>query len=109
MADPNANRRNIKILACEDCGDCITGILEADDAYQSFTLWPSGKLTIEESYPKARYRDLEQFQGAMGKFEPYTFFLREPVKMPLHALFYREVRNGLSEKPALRRGIAKTI
>jgi hypothetical protein len=58
MADPTVSRGNMKILAYEDCGDCITGILETDDAYQSFTLWPSGKLTVEESYPKDRYRDL---------------------------------------------------
>jgi hypothetical protein len=73
--------RVMKILAFEDCGDCITGILETDDAYKSFTLWPSGKLTMEESYPKARYRDLEHFQGVMGKFEPYIFFLKEPVEI----------------------------
>ena len=80
MAHSTAGRGNIEILAYEDCGDRITGILETDDAYWGFTLWPSGKLSMEESYPKDRYRDLEYYQCVMGKFEPYTFFLKEPVE-----------------------------
>ena len=79
MANPTASQGMVKILAYEDCGDCITGILETDEAYQGFTLWPSGKLSMEESYTKDRYRDLEHFQGVMGKFEPYHFFQKEPV------------------------------
>ncbi len=31
MADPTVSRGNMKILVYEDCGDCITGILETDE------------------------------------------------------------------------------
>ena len=85
MAYRTATQGSLKILAYEDCGDCIIGILETDEAYQCFTLWPSGRLTLEENYPKDRYRDLEHFQCIMGKFEPYHFFLNEPVVIALPA------------------------
>jgi hypothetical protein len=85
----------MRILAYEECRDCFTGVLEAGEAYWTFQLTADDRLDLEHEYPKENYRDLEHFQGVMGKFEPYVFFLTEPLKVD--PLTYEALKQAAEE------------
>ena len=66
----------------------------------AFAVGPDDRLDLEQTYPKERYRDLAHFQGVMGKFEPYIFFLRKPVEVEAVSFkALKELAQGATGKP----------
>lgn len=86
----------MRILAYEECRDCFTGVLETGEAYWAFLLTADNRLDLDHEYPKGRYRNLEHFQGVMGKFEPYVFFLTEPLEVD--PLTYQALKQAVEER-----------
>lgn len=81
------SRRGIKtyrILAIDGIpGDIGTeGYMDdGSDSYKRFAVDTSGELHILAEYPKSRYGNEYIFSQIMGKFDPYVFFLKEPVEV----------------------------
>ena len=71
----------MKLISIEDCQDCMTGFIDDGDVYRSFTLRENNELRFNRDYPKERYADYDTFATIFGKFDPYVFFLKEPVEI----------------------------
>ena len=82
----------IKIVAFEPCqSDNKLGILDMGDHYMDFHM-VAGVVSLGKTYPKSEYKDYETFAGVMGKFDPYTIFLQNPVVIA--ALTKTEIDNA---------------
>lgn len=49
--------------------------------YQEFVIDYNDKITIIQNLPVKDYNDYEHFVGVMGKFMPYTRFLKDPIPL----------------------------
>ena len=71
----------MKLLAVERTGaKAFVGYTEDGDAYQSFHL-ADDKWDTTYTYPKKDYPNYEHFAAVIGKFDPYSRFLREPIPL----------------------------
>lgn len=50
-------------------------------SYKRFAVDSNGELHIMAEYPKSQYGDEYMFSQIMGKFDPYVFFMKEPVEV----------------------------
>jgi hypothetical protein len=70
----------MKIIALERTPkDIFNGYVDDDDRYRSFSASPEEDVYIDTSYKKKDYKNYQHFVNVMGKFDPYTGFLRNPV------------------------------
>jgi hypothetical protein len=76
-----------RLIGYEDGGSkSICAIIETEDEYLVCTVWDDGKLMIDDRHQKSRFRDLDHFQGVMGKFDPYALFLKKPQEIDFPAI-----------------------
>ena len=86
----------IKIINIESGskGD-FHGFVDYPDDYVDFVMSPQGKVTEGHRYGKAEYdRGYEHFAAVFGKFDPYVFFLKEPIT--ISELSLEEVKRAWS-------------
>jgi hypothetical protein len=79
----------IKILSIEKHLERITCCVETEIAYQFLTIDRYDNIEKHGSYNKADYKSFTHFWNIMGKFDPHTLFLKEPIL--LNQLTYAEL------------------
>ena len=90
----------MKLISLERIKGGFSGFIEDGPCYFSFTALKGEDVELEREYQKARYWDYETFAAVMGKFNPYIFFLKEPVE--IEALTFESLqkaarKNGYDE------------
>ena len=81
------------------CGLCqfgVCGFVDAGNMWIRFS-FQEGKDFVHygHQYLKSEFRNYEHFVGVMGKFDPYTFFFKDPVEVDE---LTEEVAQKLSKK-----------
>ena len=71
----------MKIIHLEKGKDLIAYGIETGTEYQFFTIDRSNSIVPTNSYKKSDYRNYEHFAGVLGKFNPFTFILKEPFEV----------------------------
>jgi hypothetical protein len=56
------------------------GCISNNTEYRFFRT-KSEQIIWEQTYQRAAYKSYEHFVGVLSKFDPYTFFLKEPIKV----------------------------
>jgi len=84
----------IKIVNLEsDSKRGFHGFVAYPDDYVNFRMSPQGKVTEGHRYSKAEYNGgYEHFAAVFGKFDPYVFFLKDPI--PISELSLKEVKRA---------------
>ena len=82
----------------ETLQNTIVGWIEDDKQYKSFRISQNNEIEYADVFLKEEFRNYEHFVGVQSKFDPYQFFLAEPI--PLLDLTYESV---LEEKAAFER------
>jgi len=85
-----------KIIAIEAMGAELAGYLETDSDYVAFHT-SGDSVVLRHHYPKKDFKDLEHFVGVMSKFDPDTFFLDKPIKVP--SLTYAAIKAASTDQP----------
>ena len=66
--------------------------ISTKEYYQEFEITKNNKVSYSQKMPKSSYRDYEHFAMVFGKFNPYTFFYKEPkIVQKLYFVILREV------------------
>jgi hypothetical protein len=91
----------VKLLCIIDCNqDLITGYAESKEEYFGFVLHKGSEAVIDGRFPKRNYRSYRHFVLISGKFDPYAFFLKKPIRIP--ALHFDLLTELYQNTPALR-------
>jgi hypothetical protein len=72
-----------------------SGYVDDGAGYAQFS-FEGGVLQWGLIYPKKRYKNYEHFVGVLGKFNPYTFFLTEPIS--ISGLTFEEIQKAYESK-----------
>lgn len=82
--------------------DQINGYIEiAEEAiYARFRVWPDKMAMIDARFPKKNYKSYKFFAEISGKFDPYSFFLKKPIK--IRALDFDLLTRLYKNTPALQ-------
>jgi hypothetical protein len=72
----------IEIVSIAQAGDEFEGMIALDSKYLSFVT-RGNDIQYGFEYDNADYRDYEHFEAVIGKFNPYTFFLEQPIEVEL--------------------------
>ena len=73
----------VKIISLEDMKEHVSAWVEHKGQYVKYSVLPSGKVRVMESYSMDEYISYDHFVGVMSKFCPFTWFFVEPVFLPL--------------------------
>ncbi len=73
--------KKVKLISLEDTGNNIFVWIEERRAYVSYEV-SQDKIIETERHPKREFVNYQHFVGVMSKFNPYTFFLEKPVRIP---------------------------
>lgn len=71
----------MKIMVIEEAGESIIGWANDKDDYKSFIATKGKRTRITKKYPKKDYKSKDHFRGVIGKFNPYSFFLKKEIKV----------------------------
>jgi hypothetical protein len=66
------------LLSLDDCGDRITGFVDAGASYRRFTVDKDGTAFFDEDFPKEEFRNLDHFQGGFGQIRSLRGFPERP-------------------------------
>jgi len=70
------------IVSIEKDGDNFYGLVETKRAYREWIT--NGEMIVWlNEYKKSEFKNYEHFVGVLSKFNPYTFFLKTPVEIPV--------------------------
>ena len=72
----------VKLLSIEEAGPTFIVWVEQDDSYIYYHATHKGFIEKERHSVK-EYRGYEHFAGVVGKFNPYTVFLKNPIEINL--------------------------
>ena len=61
-------------------GSEFYGCVEDKNEYRIFHT-DGMQIIFDNTYPKNEYEDYEHFVGIMSKFDPYTFFMKQPIRV----------------------------
>jgi hypothetical protein len=84
----------MRIISYEQLGDSISLIVETDTEYRSLIISRDNQQNPDHSYPRSDFQSLEHFADVIGKFNPYTFILREPIE--IDAITYNQVEKAIA-------------
>lgn len=70
----------MEILSLEELGKGAgwQGWIKDDRFYKRFSA-ENDKVNVDGIVPVKNYRNYKHFAGVIGKFNPYTFFLKHPI------------------------------
>ena len=76
------NYKTVKVISLEATQNTMCVWVESTDAYIRYEITPT-QIDEMERHLKGIYSSYEHFAAVVGKFDPYTFFFIEPVRVPL--------------------------
>ena len=71
----------MKVISIEPIKGGFGGFIDDGPSYFSFTALNGEDVELGYEYRKEQYADYETFAAIFGKFDPYVFFLKEPVEI----------------------------
>jgi len=71
----------MKLVSYEFCKNYFTGFVEDGDYYRAFVLYDDDRFEFKRGYLKDFFKGSEHFADVIGKFNPYSFFLKYPFEL----------------------------